>query len=95
VGGVRVVWHEFFIGPVDETEIELARAFLQHRIEPVDAKTAALAAQWFNDSGRRRTLKTDALIAAAAIGANAEFVTVNIADFEPFVADGLRLSKPT
>lgn len=42
-------------------------------------------------AGRRRTLKTDALIAAAAIRAQADFVTVNTADFQPFVANGLRL----
>jgi len=36
-------------------------------------------------------LKTDALIAAAAIRAGADFVTVNVTDFQPFVAHGLRL----
>jgi predicted nucleic acid-binding protein len=45
----------------------------------------------FNARGRHRNLKTDALIAAAAIRANAEFVTVNVADFKPFIAHGLRL----
>ncbi len=36
-------------------------------------------------------LKTDALIAAMAIRAKAEFVTLIGADFEPFVNQGLRL----
>jgi len=37
----------------------------------------------------------DALIAAAAIRADALFVTVNTADFEPFVAHGLKLMPAT
>ena len=45
----------------------------------------------FNTAGRKRLLKTDALIAAMAIRAKAEFVTLNGADFEPFVSPGLRL----
>jgi predicted nucleic acid-binding protein len=86
-----VVWYEFLIGPIDVAEIDLARAFLQGRIQPIDDEDATLAAQLFNDCGRRRTLKTDAWIAASAIRANAEFVTVNVADFEPFAKHGLRL----
>ena len=88
-----VVWYEFLIGPIDSAEIELARAFLQGRIQPIEEEDAVLAAQLFNDGGRRRTLKTDALIAAAAIRIDAEFVTVNIADFEPFAKHGLRLIR--
>ena len=45
----------------------------------------------FNTAGRKRLLKTDALIAAMAIRAKAEFVTLTGADFEPFVNQGLRL----
>lgn len=52
---------------------------------------AALAAELFNSAGRRRTLKTDALIAAVAISAKADFVTLNVDDFKPFVEGGLRL----
>lgn len=36
-------------------------------------------------------LTTDALIAATTIRAKADFVTLNVADFKPFVAHGLRL----
>ena len=39
-------------------------------------------------------LKTDALIAATAIRAGAEFLTLNRADFEPFAAHGLRRTEP-
>ncbi|MFT4100675.1 MAG: PIN domain-containing protein [Burkholderiaceae bacterium] len=86
-----VVWYEFLNGPLAKDEAALARAFLQGRIVPITEDDATLAATLFNGAGRRRTLKTDALIAALAIRANAEFVTLNTADFEPFVAQGLRL----
>ena len=69
----------------------MARAFLEGRILSVGEDAAELAAELFNTAGRKRTLKTDVLIAAMAIRAKAEFVTLNGADFEPFVSQGLRL----
>lgn len=86
-----VVWYEFLTGPLAESEAELARAFLQRRIVPVTEEDAELAAELFNAAGRKRTLKTDALVAAMAIRADAEFVTLNAPDFAPFVPRGLRL----
>lgn len=86
-----VVWYEFLMGPVEEAEISLAHAFLQGRIVPIEEQDAGLAAQLFNAAGRRRTLRTDALIAASAIRAQAHLITLNTADFEPFVPRGLRL----
>lgn len=86
-----VVWFEFLMGPLAEDEAGLAHAFIGGRVEPMTEDDAELGARLFNACGRRRNLKTDALIAATAIRANAEFVTVNVADFKPFVAHGLRL----
>ncbi len=86
-----LVWYEFVSRPVSEQEILLARAVLQNRIHAVSEADAELGARLFNLSGRRRSLKTDALIAACAINAGAEFLTLNQADFEPFCAHGLRL----
>ncbi len=86
-----IVWYEFLMGPVDETEIRLAHAFVRGRIVPVEESDAALAAQLFNAAGRRRTLRTDGLIAACAIRAQAHLATLNVADFEPFVPQGLQL----
>ncbi len=86
-----LVWYEFLLGPLADGEADLAHAFLSGRIEPVGAEDAALAAKLFNAAGRRRTLKTDALIAALAIRAEADFVTINVTDFEPFIPHGLRL----
>ena len=87
-----VVWYEYLLGPLADGEAELAHAFLSGRVEPIIEADAALGAELFNAAGRRRTPKTDALIAAAAIRAGADFVTVNVADFKPFVEHGLRLT---
>lgn len=86
-----VVWHEYLCGPLADDEAALARAFLQGRIQPVTEEDAQLAAELFNATGRKRTHRTDTLIAACAIRVDAEFVTANPADFQPFTAHGLRL----
>lgn len=86
-----VVWYEFLSGPLAASEAPLARAFLQGRIVAVAEDDAERAATLFNAVGRKRKLKTDALIAAVAIRAGAEFVTLNRADFLPFVEFGLRI----
>lgn len=67
-------------------------AFVSGKVEPITDADAALGAELFNASGRRHTLKTDALVAAAAIRAGANFVTVNVEDFKPFVEHGLQLT---
>lgn len=87
-----VVWYEFLIGPVDEAEIRLAHAFLRGAIVPIDRDDARLAADIYNTAGRKRRLKTDALIAACAIRAGASLLTLNQDDFLPFQAMGLRLA---
>jgi predicted nucleic acid-binding protein len=86
-----LVWYEFLSGPVEESEADLARAFVADHILAIEDADATLAAKLFNATGRKRALKTDALIAACAIRADALFVTVNRSDFEPFVAHGLRV----
>lgn len=86
-----LVWYEYQIGPLAEDEAALTHAFLQGRIAPVTEEDAVAASVLFNAAGRRRGLKTDALIAATAIRAKAELVTLNLEDFQPFTAHGLRL----
>jgi len=86
-----LVWYEFSVGPLAENEADMAKAFLQRRIIPLSVEDAELAAEIFNLAGRRRVFKTDAIIAAVAMRADAEFVTLNQADFEPFTTLGLRL----
>ena len=89
-----LVWYEFLVGRVDADEVRLAAAFLKGRVVPVDADTARMASALYDGAGRRRTLRTDALIAAAAIQASAELFTLNVDDFRPFVDGGLRLASP-
>lgn len=86
-----IAWYEFLNGPLGEKEASLAHAFVRSSIVAVTEQHAALAAELFNGAGRRRALKTDALIAAVAIHAKADFVTLNLDDFKPFAAAGLRI----
>lgn len=86
-----LVWYEYCCGPLAEGEAELTHAFLQGRVLSVDEESARLAAKIFNATGRKRQTRTDTLIAACAIRADAEFVTANISDFEQLVEHGLRL----
>jgi predicted nucleic acid-binding protein len=87
-----MVWYEFVCGPADALEVDLARQLIQGRILPIGPRDAELAAHLYNATGRRRGLRTDALIAASAINADAEFATLNAVDFKPFVEFGLRLA---
>lgn len=86
-----MVWYEFVCGPVSDEHKELVRAVLAGRIEPVREAAVELAGRMYNATGRVRRTRTDALIAACAISANAEFVTLNRDDFSPFVQFGLAL----
>jgi hypothetical protein len=49
-----IAWTEFLNGPVAPLEVSLAEAVLQSRIIPLGQKEAALAADLFNKTGRRR-----------------------------------------
>jgi len=91
-GVSAVVWYEFLIGPVDDDEVSLARAFVRGNIAALDAADARLSASLYNHAGRRRTLKTDALIAAVAIRSGALLLTFNTDDFLPFVPYGLQFA---
>lgn len=92
-GVSAVVWYEFLIGPVDEAEVALAHAFIRGNIIALDTPDARLAADLYNYAGRRRILKTDALIAAMAIRARASLLTLNTDDFLPFLPYGLVLAQ--
>ena len=89
-----IAWFEFLNGPVTPTQTALAFAFVQQRVLPFNVAAAAIAAQLFNAAGRKRALKIDILITAAALEANAELLTFNVDDFKPFVPMGLKLVSP-
>ena len=87
-----IAWTEFLNGPVTPLEVSRAEAVLQSRIIPFGQKEAALAADLFNQTGRRRGSRFDCLIAATAILAPAEMATVNQLDFKAFISHGLKLA---
>ncbi len=86
-----VSWYEFLCGPVDEAGIDAVRSILDDRILPFDSNQAALSARLFNATGRKRTLRVDAMIAAGAISARASIAT-NDEGFGALSAFGLKFS---
>jgi predicted nucleic acid-binding protein len=86
-----LAWTEFLNGPVTAPEIQLAETIIENRILPFEKQTAALAADLFNRTGRRRGTRFDCLIAASAISASAALATTNKSDFAQFVPFGLKL----
>jgi predicted nucleic acid-binding protein len=88
-----VVWYEFLCGPVNDEGVDLVRAILEDRVLPFTADQAAESARLFNAVGRRRQLRIDAMIASAAIVANATLATDNRDDFALFTPHGLELIR--
>lgn len=86
-----VAWAEFLCGPLDQSEIEWAAQVVgQQSVFTPDH--AAIAAQLFNKSGRRRGSLLDCMIAAAALGDGASIATRNVADFRRFEDSGLTVA---
>ena len=88
-----LAWFEYVCGPLAESEQNLVRAVIGAQILDVDEAVAERAAALFNHAGRKRSLRTDSLIAATAILAGAELASYNAGDFAPFTAHGLRLLR--
>jgi predicted nucleic acid-binding protein len=86
-----VAWYEFLCGPVDDEGVALVQSLLGGRILPFTGDQAAEASRLFNAVDRRRSLRVDAMIAAAAIVSNAQLATGNTRDFQAFVPFGLTL----
>ena len=86
-----VSWYEFICGPVDEEGISLVASLIEERILPFTADQAAEAARLFNETGSKRYLRIDAMIAAAAIISNSKLATENLDDFNYFTPLGLHL----
>ena len=86
-----LAWTEFLNGPVSADEIALVESVIEENLVAFEKPTAVLAAQLFNQGGRRRGSRFDCLIAATAILAGAQLATENTKDFTPFVPFGLKL----
>jgi predicted nucleic acid-binding protein len=87
-----IAWSEFLNGPVTSTEASQVEVVLQSRIVPLGQAEAALAAELFNKTGRRRGSRFDCLIAATAMLQQAGLATVNQSDFKAFTSHGLMLA---
>jgi predicted nucleic acid-binding protein len=91
LGVSAVAWSEFLCGPLTETERKLAMIIVSAP-EPFLAADAEIAAELFNQTGRRSRSLADCQIAAVAIRLNAAIYTVNEHDFKPFEKFGARLA---
>lgn len=86
-----IAWMEFVTGPVSTEAVSAMALVIQGRIQAIQKAEAELAADLFNQSGRKRSLRYDCLIAASAILDQAPLATSNRTDFAVFTAHGLRL----
>ncbi len=86
-----IAWTEFLNGPVNPLEVSQVEAVLGGRIIAFGQPEAVLAADLFNQTGRRRGSRFDCPIAATALRAPAEVATANQSDFKVFQARGLKV----
>lgn len=86
-----VAWAEFLCGPLQGSELALAAEIVGQRRDFTDDH-AATAARLFNESGRRRRLLLDSMIAAVALAEDAPIATANEADFRRFESSGLKIA---
>jgi predicted nucleic acid-binding protein len=87
-----IAWTEFLNGPVTPLEVTRVESILQSRIVSFGPAEAVLAADLFNQTGRRRGSRFDCLVAATAMLARADVATANQSDFKVFLPFGLRLA---
>ena len=86
-----IAWSEFLCGPIDESDVQDAKLLLRS-VEPFTERDAALAAELFNNTGRRPRSHADCMIAAHAIIRSARLATVNLRDFKRFEKFGLKIA---
>jgi predicted nucleic acid-binding protein len=86
-----IAWSEYLCGPLDATARTLALQIFPNP-EPFLSADGALAADLFNQTGRRSRSLADCMIAAVTVRCGAKLATVNLDDFQPLVAHGLILA---
>ena len=87
-----VSWGEFLCGPLADEERALALRIVLRHI-PVGTAEANEAVRLFHATGRKRGSYQDCLVAATALGAEAELATANQDVFAPFEAYGVMLAR--
>ena len=90
VGLCVIAWAEFLCGPVTPRQTALAASVFHDPVALI-AEDAALAANLFNATGRRRGSLADCLIAATCLRLGASIATNNTEDFQRFTPMGLRV----
>ena len=85
-----IAWAEFLCGPLEPEEIALAGRVIG-QVLPFAVEDAAMAAELFNRSGRRRGSLADCMVAATALLRDASLATANPADFRRLEASGLKV----
>jgi predicted nucleic acid-binding protein len=93
LGTNAIAWMEFVTGPVTPEEVASIRLMINDRINEIGREEAELAAQLYHRAGRKRALRFDCLIAAAAIRSGSRLATGNRPDFAVFLAEGLQLAN--
>ena len=86
-----VAWAEFLCGPFSGADRQLADRLVERRPE-FTSDHAVTAARLFNESGHRRQMIIDCMIAAVALADGAPVATSNAADFGRFAAAGLKIA---
>lgn len=92
LGTPAIAWTEFLSGPVHPEDITDMQSLLNASIFPFDEACATTAANLFNATGRKRSLRVDGMIAATALENNAHLATRNIEHFKLFLPLGLKLA---
>jgi predicted nucleic acid-binding protein len=85
-----IAWAEFLCGPLEPEQIQLAGRVVGE-VLPFSVEDAAMAAELFNHSGRRRGSLADCMVAASALLRDAELATANPSDLLRLEASGLRI----
>lgn len=85
-----IAWSEFLCGPLEPVEIQLAGRMIGE-VLPFAVEDAAMAAELFNRSGRRRGSLADCMVAASALLRDASLATANPADFRRLQSSGLEV----
>ncbi|HZR21717.1 MAG TPA: PIN domain-containing protein [Verrucomicrobiae bacterium] len=91
LGISSIAWAEFFAGPLSKADELVARQMFG-AVEGLSGGDAEVAAQLFNQTGRRSRSLPDCMIAAIAIRCRAKLATLNTSDFQLFVQHGLILA---
>ena len=79
-----VCWYELACGPVSAEALSVVEGLLRGGALPLEQGAAVEAARLWNQAGRARNLRVDALIAGTALAADATVATGSGRDFGRF-----------